>query len=250
MKKFLVLLFVPLLISAVFAGNLALPQTPKPVPVVNSPLTQTAKLEFQINILEAMNYLKITPTQAASLAQSMIKFKTAVNSLENYKVKALTMLRNSLIKNDKAQLTEAKKMLETLGQKYKKVTSEFITSIKSVVTLEQAEKAKAFFERMKAMRTRRMQERKLPFLGKEKPFLKQHNPNKGQVGKREAYEKKNEIGKRAKPVQPNHQRLNKPKKLSGIEEFNLMMRKTNFIYFIVNSKFYDMLINTLELKAK
>jgi len=242
-KKFLVLLLVPLLISAAFAGNFV--------------LSQTAKLDLQINILSAINYLKITPTQAASIAQSMEKFKVAVNSLENNRIKDLTMLRDALVKNDEMQISVAKKMIEELDKKYAKTALDFANSIKSIVTLEQAERAKAFFEHMRGTEIGRILSEKLPFLRRQIPFMNQIGNEEKPKPVPHVYGKKREMGGKFSARQPMQKGFNKPQlmrpmpqKLTGIERFDLAVRKAEFIHSLVNSDLYSVVLKTLELKAK
>lgn len=244
MKRFLVLLLVPLLISAAFAGNFV--------------LSQTAKLDLQIKILGAVDYLKITPTQAASIAQSMEKFKAAVNSLESNRIKDLTMLRDALVKNDKMQISVAKKMIEELGKKYTKTTLDFVNSIKSIVTLEQAERARAIFEHMRNTEIGKVLSERLHFLGKQMPFMNQIGNGRSPKPVPHVYGKKSEMGRKFNSRRPEQKRLNRPQqpmgpmpqKLSSIEKFDLVIRKTEFIHSLVNSDIYNVVLKTLELKAK
>ena len=229
MKKFLVLLLVPLLISAAFAGNIT--------------LSQTAKLELQTKVLYAMNYLKFTSTQASAIAQNMKKFKVAVNSLENDRIKELTMLRDALIKNDETQISMAKKMIAETDKKYEKTTLDFVNSIKSIITLEQAERAKAIFEKEKLLFSRKQ----MPFMNKIRNPKNQNQQPMNQLRNPENQPKQQLPHPYATK---QNQRTMKARSATGIEEFGLMMRKTEFIHSLVNSDIYNVLLKTIELKAK
>ena len=234
MKKFLVLLFVPLLLSAAFAANFT--------------MSPTVNLDVQIQILTLANRLQITPTQAASISNSMQEFKNLVNSLEEKQLKALTSLRDALLSGDKNKISKAKGAFNPLEREYLKAVENFKNSIASVITLKQAVEAK-----------------KVALY-----FLKQGHGPLTEVFKNFVINKKERMNPKAKfnpnqkaPQIQQHQRkqLEKPgqkpetnrlmplKERKMFEDHNLILRKAEFLHFIVNSNVYDLIIKTLGMKA-
>ncbi len=216
MKKFLVLLFVPLLLSAAFAANFT--------------MSSTMKLDVQIQILSFANQLSITPTQAASLSSSMEKLKNTVNSIEKERIKALTSLRDALLNGNKEDISKAKEPFKSLEKAYLKAVESFKNSVASVITLEQALEAKRIA---------------LNFLRQWHGPLSDMFKNFA-INERDHMKPMSEFGPNQKPTSKHPMLLKKGKRL---EDHNLILRKTEFLHSIVNSNLYALMIRTLEMKA-
>lgn len=234
MKRFLVLLFVPLLLSAAFAANFT--------------ISPTAKLDVQIRILTLANRLSITPSQAASISNSMQEFKNLVNSLEEKQVKALTYLRDALLSGDKAKISKAKEAFNPLEKEYLKAIGNFKNSIASVITLKQAVEAKKVVLQFLKQDQGPLTEVFKNFVMNKKEGMNpkaKFNPNQKAPQIQQPQRKQLE-----KPGQkPKANRLMPLKERKAFEEHNLNLRKAEFLHFIVNSNIYDLIIKTLRMKA-
>lgn len=235
MKKFLVLLFIPLLVTGIFAAsaNATQPSLGGLLSNMNALVqgSQTVQLQVQIEMLKVFNAMKLTSAQASALESYLKDFKTQVNALQDQRIKALTNLRDALVTNDSTSIKAANLEIAKLDSQYAKLTENLITNVKSTITVEQLSLLQNYF-RQSAMQMQRK------FLG----------PNA-----------RNEIGK----ALPNRN-FNFNVTVNPQEMYNMMnmfqnfgknariqlLRSPDLIYAAVNFPIYDLLINTLQLKAQ
>ncbi|BBJ27152.1 periplasmic heavy metal sensor [Athalassotoga saccharophila] len=234
MKKFLVLLFIPVLVTGIFAASstttLSLGGLLSGANAFVQE-SQAVQLQTQIGLLEVFNAMKLTSAQASALESYLKDFKTQVNALQDQRIKALTSLRDALVANDATQVSAAKSEIAKLDSQYAKLTENLITEVKSTITLEQVTLLQQYFEK-----TGLEMQRKL--LG----------PNA-----------RNEIGQ-ALPnrnfrfnVEVNPQQMYNMMNLLqnfGRNARMQILRSPDLVYTFVNLPFYDTLIQTLQLKAQ
>ncbi len=234
-KKFLVLLFIPLLVTGIFAASASSTQ-----PSVGGLLSnmsallqgsQGVQLEAQIEMLKVFNAMKLTSAQASALEGYLKDFKAQVNALQDQRIKALTTLRDALVTNDATAIKAANLEIAKLNSQYAKLTENLITNVKSTITVEQLSLLQDYFQKS-AMQMERK------WLG----------PNA-----------RNEIGK----ALPNRN-FNFNVTVNPQEMYNMMnlfqnfgrnarmqmLRSPDLIYAVVNLPFYDLVISTLQLKAQ
>ncbi len=235
MKKFLVLLFIPLLVTGIFAASASSTQ-----PSVGGLLSnmnallqgsQGVQLQVQIKMLEVFNAMKLTSAQASDLEGYLKDFKTQVNALQDQRIKALTTLRDALVTNDGTTVNAANLEIAKLNSQYAKLTENLITNIKSTITVEQLSLLQNYFQKSAMQMQRKL-------LG----------PNA-----------RNEVGK----ALPNRN-FNFNVTMNPQEMYNMMnlfqnfgknarmqmLRSPDLIYAVVNFPVYDLVINTLQLKAQ
>ncbi|MCL5032734.1 MAG: hypothetical protein M1542_05785 [Thermotogae bacterium] len=234
MKKFLVLLFIPLLVTGIFAASASSAQ-----PSVGGLLSmnallvgsQTVQLQVQIGMLKVFNAMKLTSAQASALESYLKDFKTQVNALQDQRIKALKTLRKALVTNDSTSIKTANLEVAKLNSRYAKLTENLITNIKSTITLEQLSLLQNYFQQS-AMHMQRK------FLGpKARNEIGKALPNRNfnfnvTVNPQEMYNMMNlfqNFGKNARMQ---------------------MLRSPDLIYAAVNFPIYDLVINTLQLKAQ
>ncbi len=234
-KKFLVLLFIPLLVTGIFAASASSTQ-----PSVGGLLSnmsallqgsQGVQLEAQIEMLKVFNAMKLTSAQASALEGYLKDFKAQVNALQDQRIKALTTLRDALVTNDATAIKAANLEIAKLNSQYAKLTENLITNVKSTITVEQLSLLQDYFQKSAMQMQRKL-------LG----------PNA-----------RNEIGK----ALPNRN-FNFNVTVNPQEMYNMMnlfqnfgrnarmqmLRSPDLIYAVVNLPFYDLVINTLQLKAQ
>ncbi len=224
MKKFLVLLFVPLLLSVAFAANFT--------------MSPTVKLDIQVQILSLANRLQITPTQAASISNSMREFKSAVNSLEERQVRALTSLRDALLSKDNDKISKSKEAFRPLEKEYLKAIEDFKNSIASVITLKQAIDAKKVVSYFLKQEGGPLTDMFKKLAVNERKQMNPHakfNPNRKAL--QNQVEKPSQMPEAKRPAFSRGKTLENP---------NLLLRKAEFLHFIVNSNIYDLIIKTLD----
>ncbi len=234
-KKFLVLLFIPLLVTGIFAASASSTQ-----PSVGGLLSnmsallqgsQGVQLEAQIEMLKVFNAMKLTSAQASALEGYLKDFKAQVNALQDQRIKALTTLRDALVTNDATAIKAANLEIAKLNSQYAKLTENLITNVKSTITVEQLSLLQDYFQKSAMQMQRKL-------LG----------PNA-----------RNEIGK----ALPNRN-FNFNVTVNPQEMYNMMnlfqnfgrnarmqmLRSPDLIYAVVNLPFYDLVISTLQLKAQ
>ncbi len=234
-KKFLVLLFIPLLVTGIFAASASSTQ-----PSVGGLLSnmsallqgsQGVQLQVQIKMLEVFNAMKLTSAQASALEGYLRDFKAQVNALQDQRIKALTTLRDALVTNDATAIKAANLEISKINSQYAKLTENLITNVKSTITVEQLSLLQDYFQKSAMQMQRKL-------LG----------PNA-----------RNEIGK----ALPNRN-FNFNVTVNPQEMYNMMnlfqnfgrnarmqmLRSPDLIYAVVNLPFYDLVINTLQLKAQ
>lgn len=235
MKKFLVLLFIPLLVTGIFAASAGTTQSNFGglLSNMNALLqgSQSVQLQVQIEMLKVFNAMKLTSAQASDLESYLKDFKIQVNALQDQRIKALTTLRDALVTNDSTSIKAANLEVAKLNSQYAKLTENLITNIKSTITLEQLSLLQNYFKKSAMQMERQLV-----------------GPNA-----------RNEIGK-ALPnknfnfnVTVNPQEMYNMMNLFQNFEKNVriqMLRSPDLIYAIVNVPIYDLVINTLQLKAQ
>ncbi len=233
MKKFLVLLFLPVLVTGIFAASTTTLSLGGLLSGANAFVqeSQAVQLQTQISLLEIFNAMKLTSTQASSLESYLKDFKTQINALQDQRIKALTSLKDALVANDATQVSAAKSEIAKLDSQYAKLTENLITEIKSTITLEQLTLLQQYFEKNAVQMQRR-------FLGPNaKNEIAQALPNRNfrfnvEVNPQQMYKMMNFMQNFGRNV-----RLQ-------------MLRSPDLIYTVVNLPFYDTLIQTLQLKAQ
>lgn len=232
MKRLLVLLFIPLLVTGIFAASSGTPLSLGGLLSGASALvqeSQAVQLQSQINLLEIFNAMKLTSTQASSIAKYLKDFKAEINALQDQRVKALTALRDALVSNDATAVRTARNDVLNLDSKYAKLTENLITEVKSTITVEQLTLLEQYFQKVALQMQRKI-------LG----------PNA-----------RNEIGR----ILPNRNfnfSVNPQKMYYGMNFLQnigrnvraQILRSPDLIYTVVNLPFYDVLIQTLQLKAQ
>ncbi|MGC9139196.1 hypothetical protein [Athalassotoga sp.] len=234
MKKFLVLLFIPVLVTAIFAASstttLSLGGLLSGANAFVQE-SQAVQLQTQVGLLEIFNAMKLTSVQASSLENYLKEFKTQVNALQDQRIKALTTLRDALVANDATQVSAAKSEVAKLDSQYAKLAEELITNVKSTITVEQLTLLQQYLEKTALQMQRK-------FLGPNaRNEIGQALPNRNfrfnvEVNPRQMYEMMNLF-----------QNFEKNAKMQ-------MLKSPDLIYAVVNFPIYDLVINTLQLKAQ
>lgn len=256
MKKFLVLLFIPLLVVGVFAASSAT-NTNNVSLNLQGMLTganaiiqgsQGMQLEAQVKMLEVFNAMKLTSVQASSIVNYMKDFQSGVNKLQDQRINELKSLRNALVANNSVDTAKANRKLAELDNQYAKLTTKFITEIKSTITLEQVSLLQNYFKNSMMMNQRRMLEG--PSSGNQNRMT---GPNGG-PGANVQNEISNALpGKTTFKVTINPQEMYNAMLLFNRISKNVraeILRSPDLIYTFVNFPLYNLAISTLELKAQ
>ncbi len=184
-------------------------------------LPQSAKLEIQVRLLDMMNKLNVTSLQASQLAAALTNFKKEITPLEKQRIDALTKLRDALISQNNQSIIQARKALKGNALSYDEALGKLKDSVESIVTVKQAK----LFEEMKKR------------IAMENPFFKfLESYNFGLV-------------RTTHPPLP-------PQSPTGIKKLGkpemMLLKpfaKEDIIDRIVNSEFFVLLVQTLQLKA-
>lgn len=249
MKKLLVLLFIPLLVVGVFASASATNTNNTSLNLqgilsgANAIIqgSQGMQLEAQVKMLEVFNAMKLTSAQASSIVNYMKDFQSGVNNLQDQRITELKSLRDALVVNNSKDMAEANRKLAELDNRYAKLTTNFITEIKSTITLEQVTLLQSYFKRSMMMSQREMFNGPSPL-------------RNGRPGTNVQNEISNALpGKTTFKVTINPQEMyNAMLLFSRISENvkNEMLRSPDLIYTFVNFPLYNLAISTLELKVQ
>jgi hypothetical protein len=247
MKKFLVLLFIPLLVAGVFAASSS---TASPLNLqgllsgANAFIqgSQGMQLEVQVKMLEVFNAMKLTSTQASLIANYMKDFQSNVNALQDQRISELKSLRDALVTNDATGIAQANRKLAELDNRYAKLTTNFVTEIKSTITLEQVTLLQNYFKRSMMMNQQKLLE----------------GPSSWNQHRMQGSNVQNEIsnalpGKTTFTFTVDPQQMYNMMLLFGKISKNVkaeMLRSPDLIYTFVNFPLYNLAISTLELKAQ
>lgn len=258
LKKLFVLLMIPLLITGLFAAT---SQTTSQT----GALSQGMQLTIQTKVLEVMNALDITSEQASTIAKGLTALKDGVNALEKQRIADLTALRDALVSNDATQIKTAKGNIAKLDKEYQKVMTDFIGSIKSTITLEQAGKVLNFARRTMAdrgyfnlMDSRPMAQNRKDFANPQNQQNPQNQNMVPQNGMNPVNPQNKRLSNEQKAPANREQRVmpwaqnfrQNPRNFEKMGSFLTFVRSPEFLYNAVNSQLFDLLLNTLELKAK
>ncbi len=211
MKKLSVLFIVSLLFVSAFAfGN------------YQKPFSSSAKIELQVRVLTVMNRLNVTSAQASQLALALIDFEKEIQPLEKQRIEELLKLRDALVTSNVQAIDEARKALERNAQGYEKAIGKLKDAFEGVITLKQA---KLFREGMRSFTTANG-----PFSEffrfmrtDSKPIVRPPLAPRGSKGDKEIKK------------EPHHQ----------MRPF----AKEDMIDALVNSQIYNIVIQTLQMKA-
>jgi len=235
-KKFLVLLFIPLLVTGIFAASSSSVQSNSLgglLSNMNALLqgSQTVQLQVQIEMLKVFDAMKLSSAQASSLEKYLKDFKTEVNALQAQRIKALTTLRDALVTNNATSVKAATMEVTKLNSQYAKLTENLITEVKSTITVEQLSLLGNYFQKSAMQMQRKM-------LGPNaKNKIEKALPNRNfnfnvTVNPQEMY---------------NMMRLFQN---FGNNARMQLLRSPDLIYAVINVPIYDLVINTLQLKAQ
>ncbi len=211
MKKLSVLFIVSLLFVSAFAfGN------------YQKPFSSSAKIELQVRVLTVMNRLNVTSAQASQLALALIDFEKEIQPLEKQRIEELLKLRDALVTSNVQAIDEARKALERNAQGYEKAIGKLKDAFEGVITLKQA---KLFREGMRSFTTANgLFSEFFRFMRTDsKPIVRPPLAPRGSKGDKEIKK------------EPHHQ----------MRPF----AKEDMIDALVNSQIYNIVIQTLQMKA-